>query len=71
MDPFTILSALATLQASADGAQRILLTLSSFAVSVLKAEQSRRKILEEVQSFRTVLTASCYSACKGFARKVR
>lgn len=57
MDPLTILSALATLQASADGAHRILLTLSSFALSMMKAEQSRRKVLEEVQSFRMVLTA--------------
>ncbi|KAI6120303.1 ankyrin repeat-containing domain protein [Pisolithus croceorrhizus] len=57
MDPLTILSALATLQASADGAHRILLTLGSFATSIMKAEQSRRKVLEEAQSFRVVLAA--------------
>lgn len=55
MDPFTILAALATLQASADGARRVLLTLSSLVASTLKAEQSRRKVLDEVQSFRMVL----------------
>lgn len=57
MDPFTILAALATLQASADGACRVLLTLGSLAVSISKAEQSRRKVLDEVQSFRMVLAA--------------